>query len=244
MGRRKFLLPVAALIAALGTLMVFLYAQNADGRAADEYDTVKVLTAVKQVEAGEKFNDAVTAGKFELQPVAKSSLIEGYQTDLSGLSGRVATQTIFTGEQVTTSNWGDQAVASTALAIPEDMMAISVNLTDPGRVSGFVTPGSDVAVYVTLNRVADQVPLAQLLLERVKVIGIGDTSTITSTKTTKDGEQTTEEVPQTLMTLAVNSADAQKVFYAVANGELSVGLLTNKTTVKKSPPTLEQNLFQ
>ena len=52
------------------------------------------------------------------------------------------------------------------------------------------------------------------------MLGIGDTSTITSTKTTKDGEQTTEEFPQTLMTLAVTAKDAQKVFYAVANGEL------------------------
>ena len=72
----------------------------------------------------------------------------------------------------------------------------------------------------------------------------GDTSTITSTKTTKDGEQTTEEIPRTLMTLAVTQADAQRVFYAVANGELSVGLLTKDTTLTPTTPTTEQNLFK
>ena len=244
MGRRKILLPLAAVIAALGTLMVFLYVQGADGRAKEKFDTVDVLVAVKQVEAGESFDDAAKAGKFDMKPVPNNALVDGYQTDLTSLTGRVATQTIYNGAQVTSSTWGDQAVAATSLVIPDNMMAVSVNLSDPGRVSGFVTPGSEVTVFVTLQKVVDSTPIAQVLLERVKVLGIGDTSTITSTKTTKDGEQTTEEIPQTLMTLAVTAKDAQKVFYAVANGELSVGLLTTKTALPKTGPTTEQNLFQ
>ena len=40
------------------------------------------------------------------------------------------------------------------------------------------------------------------------------------------------------MTLAVNQTDAQRVFCAVANGELTVGLLTEDTdaTARPQPP--------
>ena len=244
MGRRKILLPLAAVIAALGTLMVFLYVQSADSRAQEQFDSVEVLRAVKQVNPGESFDDAATAGKFQLQSVVRDELLDGYQTNLKDLAGRVATQSIFPGEQITTNKWGDQAVAATSLAIPKDMMAISVNLSDPGRVSGFVTPGSEVSLFLTGTGSASGLPFSNLLLERVTVLGIGDASTITSTTTSKEGEQTTEEIPKTLMTLAVTQRDAQRVFFAASNGELAVGLLTKDTKLAKSAPVTEQNLFE
>ena len=145
MGRRKILLPLAAVIAAVGTLMVFLYVQGAEGRAADKYDAVEVLRVVKPIEPGEKFDDAARESKFQLQTVARDQVLSGSQTDLTSLSGTVATQKLFAGEQVIADKWGAVAEAASALTIPKDMLAISVNLTDPGRVAGFVNPGSEVA---------------------------------------------------------------------------------------------------
>ena len=99
-------------------------------------------------------------------------------------------------------------------------------------------------LFLTGTRIADSRPYAQLLLERVKVLGIGATSTITSTTTSDEGAQTTEQVPQTLMTLAVSESDAKRIFYAVSNGTISVGLLTKDTTPQKAPAVTEQNLFE
>jgi pilus assembly protein CpaB len=244
MGRRKILLPLAAVIAAVGTLMVFLYVQGAEGRADAKYNAVEVLRAVKQINPGEKFDDAARESKFQLQTVPRNELLTGAQDDLTALSGSVATQPIYPGEQITDNKWGDSAVAATDLTIPKGMQAISVNLTDPGRVAGFVNPGSEVSVFVAGTRTADNMPYARLLLPRVQVLGIGATGTTTSTKTNKKGEQTTEEIPQTLMTLAVNQEDAQRVLFAATNGELAVGLLTKDSSETKSDFTTEQNLFQ
>ena len=244
MGRRKILLPLAALIAAVGTLMVFLYVQGAESRADDRYDAVKVLRAVKQINPGEKFDDAARESKFQLQSVPRDELLDGSQDDLTSLSGSVATQPIYPGEQITDKKWGDTAVAASDLTIPKGMMAISVNLTDPGRVAGFVNPGSEVSVFVAGNRTGDGAPYARMLLPRVQVLGIGATGATTSTKTNKDGEQTTEEIPRTLMTLAVAQEDAQRVLYAASNGELAVGLLTKDSGETRSDFTTEQNLFQ
>ena len=49
MGRRTVLLIVAALIAALGSAMVFLYVRGADDRATEAQAPVQVLKAVAQI---------------------------------------------------------------------------------------------------------------------------------------------------------------------------------------------------
>ena len=243
MGRRKFLLPLAALIAAVGTLMVFVYVQGADNRAADKYEAVEVLRAVKQIEPGESFDDAARASKFQLQKVSSDDVLDGSQTNLDGLRGSVATQAIYPGEQITSNKWGESAKAVTNLAIPEGMMAVSVNLTDPGRVSGFVNPGSEVSVFFTST--PGEGSYTGLLLDKVTVLGIGDTSTIVSTTKSEDGQETTSEIPRTLMTLAVKQQAAQKLFWGNNNGILSVGLINDKTEVKlPSSETNEPNLFK
>ena len=62
MDRRRVLLGVAAVIAVLGTLLVFVYVKGADARADSRYKAVQVLTVVKQIDAGEKVSAAQAAG--------------------------------------------------------------------------------------------------------------------------------------------------------------------------------------
>ena len=52
MKRRTILLFAAALVAALGPALVFLYVQGADNRAEERFDTVEVLRAVGPDRAG------------------------------------------------------------------------------------------------------------------------------------------------------------------------------------------------
>ena len=52
MDRRRILLVVAAIIAGLGTLLVFLYVRGADQRADQKFHAVQVLKAVKQINIG------------------------------------------------------------------------------------------------------------------------------------------------------------------------------------------------
>lgn len=247
MNRRKIMLVLAAMIAAFGTLLVFLYVQGAEARAKEKFESVEVLRAVQPIDAGEKFDDAQAAGKFELQDVPADQVLPNAQDELGTLSGKVATTKIFPGEQIISDKWGGEAnVTSTVLAIPGDMVAISVNLTDPARVAGFVNPGSEVALIMNGVHAQTQEPFSRLLLERVKVLGVGTTSTLTTTKTTEEGEETeqvTEELPRTLMTLAVTQAQAERILYASGNGELSFALLTEKSKIAKSGPVTAENLF-
>jgi pilus assembly protein CpaB len=254
MDRRRILLVVAVLVAAVGSALVFLYTKGADTRAEEKFDTVEVLEATSVIAPGETFEDASAAGKLALEAVSKDALLDGYQTTTDSLGGTVSLGTIYPGEQIISAKWGASAVVQSSLQIPDGMMAISVNLTDPARVAGFVNPGSTVAIFVggTTKYVAAQpgaatppdLPFAQLLLDKVLVLGVGSTTPVSTTTTDETGASTTEQLPRTLLTIAVSQDQAQKVMYASQNGELTFALLTDSSKVAPAGPTTFDSLFK
>jgi pilus assembly protein CpaB len=246
MNRRTILLLAAALVAALGTALVFLYVKGADNRAEERFDTVEVLRAVSTIEKGESIDDATASGKIALQPVARADLLPNYQTSTEELDGLAATTTIYPGEQIVSDKFGQAAealAAKSALDVPKGDIAISVSLTDPGRVAGFINPGSEVAV-IFVGTDAGGLGFSRTLLPRVTVLGVGSTTTTTKTTTTPEGQQTTAEIPQTLLTLSVSKDEAEKVTFAAANGELALGLLTPDSDVKPGQGITFANVFK
>lgn len=242
MDRRKVLLTVAAIVAALGTLLVFLYVRGADSRADERYDAVKVLRAVEVINPGETVAAAQQAGKIELGSVDRNQLLDGYLTDLDSVTGDVALATIYPGEQIISNKFGTTANAN-SLTIPAGKIAMSVNLTDPARVAGFVNPGDKVAVFMSGSGQGGG-PFSRLLLPNVPVIGVGTTTVVSTTKTDSTGAQTTEQLPRTLLTIAVDQAQAEKVLFASGNGELSFALLAKDSAVKAGPGVTASNLFR
>jgi pilus assembly protein CpaB len=262
MDRRRLLLILAVFVAIIGTALVFLYVQGADNRAQDQVANIQVLRATQDVAAGEKYDDALAAGKISLQEVPKNAATAnvGYQTTTDALKGKVASVPIFTGQIIVSSQFGNTVQAtSSALAIPKGMIAISVNLTDPDRVAGNIQNGSAVAIFVTgaltaapgstaggATGAAD-IQSTRLLLPKVIVLNVGSPQPpTTSTTTANDGTQTTEQLPRTLLTIAVTQKEAQKVILASKALDLTFGLLTPGSNIQAGAPgtsTLIQSLF-
>ncbi|HZJ06952.1 MAG TPA: Flp pilus assembly protein CpaB [Nocardioidaceae bacterium] len=250
MGRRTVLLLVAALIAALGTSLVFLYVRGVDARADQRYDAVEVLMAVDTIGAGESLQEAQSAGKIEMGTVTRGQILTGVQTSTTDIGDQVALTTVYAGEQIISGKFGDPGDQE-VLTIPDRKMAISVELSDPARVSGFVKPGAEVAIFVSSEKeaqtfLADAPQFTRLVLRRVTVIGVGDTTLVAKTTTTagEDGEQTIEEIPQTLLTVAVDQNDAERVLFAAKNGEMAFALLSDKSSVDAGPGVTAKNVFE
>jgi pilus assembly protein CpaB len=244
MDRRRILLVVAVVVAMLGTALVYLYVRGADARANDRFDTVNVLRAVAPIEAGETIDDAQANGKLALEPVARDYLLPNYQTSVESLSGSVATVRILPGEQIVSDKFGSEVDSGTGgLLIPKGMLAISVSLTDTGRVAGFINPGSKVAIFVN-GAGPDGQQFTRLLLDEVAVIGVGSTTTTQTTVTTAEGTQTTEQLPRTLMTLALEQGDAERVLLSQTTGELAFAVLTDNSTVDPGPGVTAADLFR
>jgi pilus assembly protein CpaB len=251
MDRRKLLLVAAAMVAALGAVLVFLYVRGADMRAEAQYETQDVLKVVTTIEQGETIEDAAAAGKLALEAVPVNQVLPDALSSTSSVSGKVAVTRLFAGEQVIANKFGG-AAENTALPIKKGDMAVSVNLTDPARVAGFVNPGSEVAIFVTGTAVAtagapegtSDVQFSRMLLPRVTVLGVGSTTPVTTTTTVaEDGAETVEQLPKTLLTISLPKEDVERVLYASSNGELAFGLLTSDSTSTPGPGVTFANLF-
>lgn len=242
MARRSVLLLVAALIALVGTALIVLYVQGIDQRATEGQEMVEVLTASATIDTGEDVATAQEAGKFEKSQVRRADVIEGALTTTSSISDEVALGPIYAGEQILAAKFGSLGDAQ-SLVIPDDMLAVSVELTDPERVAGFVNPGSEVAIFISADPVridpdgteTTLPPYTRLLLPKVQVIGVGTTSVSSKKTTTESGAEVIEEVPRTILTVAVNQKDAEKIIFADRNSDVSFALLTKNTKVNDQP---------
>jgi pilus assembly protein CpaB len=241
MGRKIILIIVALAIATVGALLVFLYVQGVDERAVAQTEPKQVLTVTSQIAPGESVEDAMEAGKFELAALPEASILAGALDSTDAIEGMVATSAMFPGEQVIAAKFGQVGSVSN-LGIPEKRLAISVQLTDPNRVAGFVSPGSQVAVWLAWDDNGDQ--RVRLLLEDVTVLGTGQTTMSSTTTTAANGEQTTEQIPLTILTLSVDQTEAEKLRLAEKIGELSLGLRTEDSETQLTTGVTTTNLFR
>jgi pilus assembly protein CpaB len=237
---------VAILVAALGSTLVFLYVQGINDRAIEKQNPVQVLTATDVINPGESLDDAQAAGKLALTDVPEANVLPGALTSTSSIQGQLALTTIFPGEQILPAKFGSTAEAGGGLTIPKGKVAISVELNDYARVAGFVQPGSHIAIYVCVHPLKtlpnDDFTASltcqgvQILLSDVEVLAAGTTSLATTTSTDTTGTQTTEEIPKTILTIAVDEQDSKRVVLADSNGDLVFGLMNDDSNVKNAPP--------
>ena len=237
MARRSMLLIVAVLIAAIGTAMIVLYVKGIDDRAAEGQELVEVLTATSVIEAGETVGAAQEAGKFEARRVRRDDMVEGALDSTTSITDLVALGTVYPGEQIISNRFGTMSEVEN-LVIPDDKMAISIELTDFERVAGFVNPGSEVAVFGTAASPVRRLPdgtertlssVTRIIMARVPVIGVGTTSVSSRTTTDEEGAQVTEEVPRTILTVAVTQEEAEKLVLADRTMDLTFALLGSDT---------------
>jgi pilus assembly protein CpaB len=250
MGRRTLLLIAALVVAALGTVLVFLYAQNADNAAKEGQTLVKVLVAKSKIEAGTNGGTASANGAFEQQEIPQDNVVTGALADPTPLANLVALVPIFPGQQIISQQWGTSA-PSAGLSIPAGYLAQSVQLGDPQRVAGFVQPGSTVTIFVSSSGagVGTTGPNVRTLLTGVKVLAVGPSTVVSKSTGTSSGN--TESIPTAILTLAVTQDMAKKLVYvASAPGAAYQGMwfaLQNADSKvvppPRDPPVNVGNLF-
>lgn len=228
MDRRKILLVVAVVVAALGAGLVFVYAQDAEDRASEQVATVDVLVVTAPISPGELASDAAASGKILSQPVPADQVLEGSTDDGTVFAGQIALTKLYPGEQLLTQKFGtvEDIESEVSLPIPDGMVAKPVALDDVARVGGFTTPGSRVGVFVTGTFAPSTEPETRLLLDEVTILATGST-TISAPATNPDGTvaPVTDAVPISQYTLALKPRDAARVTLAQTLGSLSLVLL-------------------
>lgn len=243
MDRRRILLVVAAVVAAMGAALVFVYARSAENRAAEKYETVDALVVTTEISRGESANEAYSNGKIAIEKVPRGELIEGATTDGELFTDQYALTTLYPGEQLVPQKFGgaDEVEAEATLPIPEGMVAISVSLSDTARVGGFIRPGAKVGIFLSGVLPPQNVQTTKLLMRDVLVLATGSTTTVAEPP---EGEEpTTEQLPNTLFTLAVTQRQAEKILLAQSQGELAFALVNPNSDLKPGDGVSAADLF-
>ncbi|WP_182375870.1 hypothetical protein [Nocardioides sp. WS12] len=220
------MLVVAAVIAALGVGLVFIFARGAESRAAEKYETTKVVTvaAGKTVLPGESIKSALDSGKLSETDVPKGSVLASAlrQSELTSLDDKVALTTLYAGEQLLSTKFGGvgDTIDVATLPLPAGMIAKPQSFDLP--VGSFILPGSQLAVFLT----TDASTPTCLLIDRVSVISVGATTTVVP-----EGEAPVVGASPALH-LAVTQEQFEQIEDGKKRGVLSVALLNSASDVK------------
>lgn len=143
---------VAVLLAIIGVVLVFNYAQGADERAVQGLDPVEVLVVKQAVPAGtpvEALQSSLTTEKIPGTAVAKTAL-----HTLAESAGKVTSVDLIPGEQLLS----ERLVAPAALKsagdpkVPAGLQEVSFQLEAQRIVGGRLTPGDHVGVYISMDK--------------------------------------------------------------------------------------------
>jgi pilus assembly protein CpaB len=254
MNRRIVLIAVAVVLALFGTFAVYSYAHNADERAVAGGRAVKVLIATKRVVAGTSWADAVKSGTMSVQNMPSSSTPDSALTSLSAgvANTAVAQSDIAPGQVVLREAFGTATPQTGVLAIPKGKVAISVSLGSDADVAGYVSPQSQVIVFVTsslkqpagtknkLATAGDTLSVTRTVVSRASVIA---TSAAAPTDTVGKTADSGSAQGSVLVTLALSQLDAQRVIMSQNAGQLYLGLLSDTSVVTQDGGVVNAGAF-
>lgn len=257
MGRRILAIGAAVLLAIVGAALVLVYALRADQRALEGQQPERVYVVNETVPAGTSLKEALRLELIEPTQVARAGLPAGaLQTVDPSNQELLALTDLPIGTYVLGTSFGEQPLGEKAIEVPEGMLAVSVELSDPGRVGTFVTPGSRIAIYNTyeLKRIDDSdeadayneadIHGTSILLDDVLVLALGQSSLTPSQPQAATDEDEPENTPvgvneQTarfLVTVAVTPEESVRLVHSINQYQLYAGLRSDGLEI--TPPDL------
>jgi pilus assembly protein CpaB len=221
---------IAIVLAVVSAMALVVYANSADRRAISEQSPVQVYVASQKIQQGETFAEAT--GKIRVTSVPRKSVVEGAVRSLQQIADRVAAVDILPGEQLLDGRWvpREQFEGKNLLSLQAGYQAVSIQVDAMRQVSGFITPGNRVNVYVTLA--AGGGKFSRLLLPNITVLAVG-----AATQGSKPSTGTRQNL--STVTLAVADGRVEKVVFAAESGTLYLSLVAPGA---KLPTSKEQNL--
>jgi pilus assembly protein CpaB len=220
MGRRTLLLIASILVAAVGTALIGLYVRDADSRAERNQSLTTVLVADQQINPGVAVN-SLPSSYFRTEKVLRSSTQADVYRSLAEVNteekNRSTRITVLAGQQIVPAMFAASSTAGLS-GLKEGHRGVAVELTDPARAAGLLTPGSKITIYTIPDG-----GQADVLLKEALVLGIGNqrrSSTDAEEESTPDSTEAPDDVPRAIVTLDLSIKGALLVVRAQAAGDL------------------------
>lgn len=219
---------VVAGAAGIGTWSVVHGYQQALDQAREPADTVEVVAAARDVNAGVILTESELV-KVRI-PASKAPAGEFF-TDPAAVVGEVTVERVLAGEPIRKQ----RLTLGSGSPVPETMLesgtrAITVKVKREAGVGGFVRPGSYVDVIVTIRPDENALGanwVTETIIQAVRVLAIGEATVPTSATTAQPARKQDPNAARprdVYATLEVEPEEAEKIAMATSRGELYLSL--------------------
>jgi pilus assembly protein CpaB len=148
--RRVLAVALAVLLALIGIVAVLTYVHKANERAIAGLKAVTVLAASQPIPAGTSASAAQSGGLLTSEKLPLSSVPSGYLSSVTpDIAHLVTSSPMQPGQLLLRPMLVSAGHVTGTLAIPQNMMAVSVELCLQAEVAGYVQQGTHVAVFET-----------------------------------------------------------------------------------------------
>ncbi len=223
------------LLSVLSGLAIYTYTSGVESRIRASEKTTPIYITLKQIPIGTALGSAINQGYIEQKqfPVVSvpSKAITLVNTANANL---VALQTLQPGQILLENNFGVTAANTGALVIPDGQLAVTVTMSDPAHVAGFLQPGSEITIFVSGSKGKNK--FTDVLIARTQVLAIGS-QVLPST----NGGTSNNTSP--LITVAVSPDEAKQLIHAAQTLSLYFGLRTAGVDFGTSAAVTDENLL-
>ena len=234
---------VAVVLAVLAALLTTFYVTNYKRTVQQGEANVPVVVATQDIPAGTSGADAFARGLFETREIPRRSVVPGAIAAPGDVEGKLATDLIYAGEQVTARRFRPVEEGGIRPLLTGNMRAVQVSGDADQTLAGTLREGDridlvaslkyavkdiapdDATVAADKDRIASRVVLRDLL-----VLTVPDASLAAENLGPAAGGHAVQ--------LAVTDSQAQKLFFVVKNGDWTFQLRP-VTGAEDSPESVE-----
>jgi Flp pilus assembly protein CpaB len=159
---------IAVALAAVAALMTSFYVTNYKRHVQRGEDHVTVLVAKHDIPVGTAGSDV--AGDLTATEVPRRSVVPGAISNPDEIKDKVASQTVFAGEQVTTSRFSSVSQTGIQGQLKGTMRAYQIKGDQNQLLAGTLKTGDHVDLVAALPGKRDDAILSRVVLRNLKVL--------------------------------------------------------------------------
>jgi pilus assembly protein CpaB len=205
---------IAVVLAGVAALLTVFYVSNYKSNVRTDAETVSVLVAARDIPQGMLGAQVVAQKMLTTREIPRKAIVNGTISKPEDISGLIATQPIYIGEQVTARRFGPLEAAGVRDQLKGTWRAMQIKGNPDQILSGVLRPGDHIDFVGSIKFPAEdsakhftKVVLSDVLVLRTS--GEVDASASVVDPTGGDG----------WVMLRLTDAQAQKLYFVYANND-------------------------
>lgn len=248
MRSRIWIVVIALVLGGVAAVVAAQYLRSARTDIAALNEPVAVLVAQQDLPRGATAEELMERKLVAEEQVPRQWVAADAVSSVRVVAGQVLAVPVSEGELLTKSRFQYPSAAGLSYSVPENLVALSVDVDDVKGVAGLLKPGDNVVVFATFKPDGQaKTAYTQTVVAKTKILAVGAAVTAEQTVAEEDEEQkgglldsrsgggASDAPTYRTVTLGLSVEDAERVAYSREIGEIHLALLPQNAAEPAKP---------